>query len=206
MERRTLWQRGGILLADQHTRELKRALLLVLLLLSMPIVVAQQRQLTGRVVKISDGDTFTLLCDNKTVRVRLYGIDSPESKQPYAQKAKAYLADLVSVNPVRVWVANTDRYGRVIGKVSTSRTQDVSLQMLKAGLAWHYSHFDKTAAYREAEQAARRQKIGLWQDPKPVNPYVYRKSRKNSAKKKSKKRGAIALFAAPYGSTGHLWG
>lgn len=55
--------------------------------------------LTGTVVKVADGDTFTLLVDGRTqYRIRLHGIDAPEIKggQPFSRVARQTLADLVA--------------------------------------------------------------------------------------------------------------
>ena len=72
---------------------------------------------------------------------------------------------------VKVNVKDTDRYG----KVSTAEIKDVSLEMIKAGMAWHYSYYDNTPSYKLAQQQAKKEKKGLWQDPKPMNPYEWRK-------------------------------
>ena len=140
-------------------------------------VFASAETLTGKVVRIADGDTFTLLINKKQHRIRLHGIDAPETKggQPYSQKSKDYLASLIAGKGVTVNVRDTDRYGRYIGVVSTSSVKDVNLEMLKAGMAWHYSHFDKTPAYKKAHAQARKSRIGLWKDPSPINPYDWRK-------------------------------
>ena len=56
-----------------------------------------------KVVKISDGDTITVLNGKEQTKVRLYGIDAPELKQPYGKKSKQFLANLIA--------------GKVCGKV-----------------------------------------------------------------------------------------
>ena len=63
--------------------------LLALLLLAAPLLAID---LTGRVTAVGDGDTMTLLVPDgasfKQVKVRLGEIDTPESKQPYGERAK----------------------------------------------------------------------------------------------------------------------
>lgn len=57
-------------------------------------------ELTGRVVGITDGDTLTLLNDvRQQVRVRLAGIDTPESRQPYGSRSRQALSDLAVPHP-----------------------------------------------------------------------------------------------------------
>lgn len=142
--------------------------------------------LEGRVVKVSDGDSFTLLLDDETQqRVRLYGIDAPEMKsrrghrgeggQPYCRASKNHLSSLISGKRVRVASRGCDRYGRVLGIVSTDEVDDVNLEMIRSGMAWHYAYYDSTPAYAQAEKQARSLHLGLWKDPQPVSPYEWRK-------------------------------
>lgn len=132
--------------------------------------------ISGKVVKIADGDTFTLLVNNHDqVKVRLDGIDAPEKKQAFGNKAKQYLSSMIWGTPVTVKVLKKDRYGRSIGKVSTSRFKDVNLEMIKAGYAWHYKEYNDDKTYASAEVSARKNKKGLWQDKNPVKPQDFRK-------------------------------
>lgn len=138
-----------------------------------------QNELTGKVVRVADGDTFTLLTgNNKQVKVRIYGIDAPESGQAYSEKSRLFLAELLTHGSVTITEQSTDQYGRTIAKVTTKNTPDVGLEMIKAGLAWHYSFFDNTKAYIDAQQAAKEKELGIWADKSPVNPYEYRKQKK----------------------------
>lgn len=154
---------------------------LMTLLFVLMVSCLQAQILEGKVVKVADGDTFTLLVDKEQHRIRLYGIDAPETKggQPYSQKSKDCLATMIAGKTVTVNIMDTDHYGRYIGLVSTSSIKDVNLEMLKAGMAWHYSYYDKTPAYQKAQDLAKKSRIGLWKDPSPINPYEWRKQKKN---------------------------
>lgn len=133
-------------------------------------------QITGKVVKVSDGDTFTmLLSGNQQVRIRLHGIDCPEKKQDYGNVAKQYTGNLVFGKIVKVVEMDTDRYGRTIGMVYLSDGRILNEELLKAGLAWHFLKYDKRAAWTEMERQARAKKIGLWQTPNPIAPWEFRK-------------------------------
>ena len=132
-------------------------------------------EIRGRVVRVADGDTLTILdAANAQHKIRLYGIDAPEKSQAFGQKSKQHLSSLVFGKDISVKVHNTDRYGRTVGTVFIDG-RDVNLEMLKAGLAWHYKYYDSTPAYAAAESAARAAKLGLWQDKNPINPYEFRK-------------------------------
>ena len=143
----------------------------------LSFLIVQAETLIGKVIRIADGDTFTLLVDKKQHRIRLYGIDAPETKggQPYSQKSKEQLSSLIAGKIVIVEVKDTDRYGQYLGIVSTDQVKDVNLEMIKSGMAWHYSYYDNTPSYKLAQEQAKKTKKGLWQDPKPINPYEWRK-------------------------------
>ena len=140
-----------------------------------PLLLSAQI-LKGRAVKIADGDTFTLLVnENEQVKIRIDGIDAPEKKQDFGNRAKEYLFEMIWEKELTVNVTKKDRWGRSIGKVSTPEIQDVGLEMIKAGLAWQYRDFNHDEAYAEAERLARENKKGLWIYKNPVRPQDFRK-------------------------------
>jgi len=110
-------------MTDDPTKDLTRrsrqfiaaALFAALLYLS---ATAQQQTITGKVVGVSDGDTLTVLDDQKRqYKVRLDGIDAPESNQDFGSRAKQSLSDLVFGKTVTVISSKKDRYNRTLGKV-----------------------------------------------------------------------------------------
>ena len=138
----------------------------------------QEYDYTVKVIGISDGDTFKgLTDDNQQIRYRIYGIDAPEKKQAFGNRAKQYLADLIFGKRVGIKIQKkSDRYGRPIVWAYTPDGKDVGVEMLKAGMAWHYKQYDKSEEYAEFENYAKKKQIGLWQDKEPVPPWEYRKS------------------------------
>lgn len=142
--------------------------------------IAHAEVLFGRVVGVSDGDTITVLDDNKQRHViRLMGIDAPEKAQAFGQKAKESLSELVFDRDVSVTWFKRDRYGRTVGQVRLDDT-DVCLEQIKLGLAWHYKQYqreqseDDRSRYADAEKEARSARIGLWVDDKPTEPSKFR--------------------------------
>jgi endonuclease YncB( thermonuclease family) len=96
-----------------------------------------------KVIGISDGDTFTgLNSDNLQLKFRIHGIDAPEKKQAFGTKAREHLGSLIFGQNVTVDVNDQDRWGRYIATVATEDGKDVGKEMIQAGLAWHYKHFD----------------------------------------------------------------
>ncbi len=137
-------------------------------------------ELQGRVVGVLDGDTVDVLTADKTqVRIRLSGIDAPEKRQAFGKVSKKVLSDLAFGQPVTVEWSKTDRYGRTVGKVLV-RGQDVNLQMVQEGLAWHYKAYamEQSSADREryaaAENKARVGHLGLWREAQPIPPWEFR--------------------------------
>lgn len=158
------------------------ALLVLMMALAMTGVLADtdknpEKVISGKVVKVADGDTFTMLVKGKQVRVRLHGIDAPEmtGSQPYCRQSKEKLSSLLAGKTVTVRVNGYDRYERALGIVSTDACKDVNLEMLRSGMAWHYKHFDHTPAYIKAAETARKNRVGLWRDKQPINPYKWRR-------------------------------
>ena len=88
-------------------------LIFLFLLILAPSV---QASLTGRVVGVIDGDTVVVLTTSeRTVRVRLAGIDAPEKGQPFGQRARQFLASRVAGRVVEVAGDSWDRHDRVLG-------------------------------------------------------------------------------------------
>ena len=134
----------------------------------------------GKVVKVSDGDTITVLDkDNKQHKIRFQGIDAPESKQDFGQVSKENLANMIFGKQVKVVWSKIDKYGRTVGKVLLDG-RDINIEQIKAGLAWHYKAYEKEqpaedrVTYAAAESEARAAKRGLWQDPNPTPPGEWR--------------------------------
>lgn len=138
--------------------------------------------LSGRVVKVSDGDTIhVLLADMRTVRVRLAGIDAPERKQAFGEQARKSLADLVAGRTVEIRWHKEDRFGRLVGKVIVGNV-DIGLMQVARGYAWHYKKYqveqslEDRAKYSSGEDSARQRHVGLWRDQTPVPPWEWRAS------------------------------
>jgi endonuclease YncB( thermonuclease family) len=152
-----------------------RTLFLTLLpMLAVAAVAAEPATLTGKVVSVHDGDTLRVLDAAGTQhKVRLQGIDAPETKQAFGTKARNRLADLTLGKAVTVRVHGRDRYGRTLGTVEAAG-QDVNRRMVADGMAWHYARYSKDAGLARAERDARAAGRGLWADKAPVAPWTWR--------------------------------
>ena len=152
--------------------------LLALLLLILCSSTAAET-LSGRVVGISDGDTLTLLVDREQVKVRLAQIDTPERGQPWANRARQELADLVFRQDVRVEVVDRDRYGRIVGQLWRGAV-DVNRTLVAEGLAWAFRRYVTDPNLLEDEERARQAGRGLWSQPEPVPPWEWRRGARSA--------------------------
>lgn len=136
--------------------------------------------LVGRVVRVADGDSLTVLQGAHRVSVRLMAVDAPELDQAHGSEAREALRRCAFGRAVAVEVKAKDRHGRLVGRVEAAG-QDCGFDLVRAGWAWHAKAFAQDqsdadrAAYAAAERAARRQRLGLWQATTPTPPWVWRR-------------------------------
>ncbi len=129
----------------------------------------------GEVVAIADGDTLTVLDAAKTQhKIRLEGIDTPESNQAFGSVARKSLADKVFRESVHVEWREKDRYGRTLGHVFLGNRW-INKELVAEGMAWHYKEYNKDRGLAEAETQAKQKRVGLWADAEPIPPWEYRR-------------------------------
>ncbi|EBS0977649.1 thermonuclease family protein [Escherichia coli] len=131
-------------------------------------------KIQGKVIRVLDGDTIEVLQDKKPVRVRLANIDAPEKKQAFGRWSANQLKALLAAQPVMVTYTQTDRYGRIIGRVFTTNGTDASRFMVQSGAAWVYERYNADESLPALQREAQEQKRGLWADSNPVPPWEWR--------------------------------
>ncbi|HEY3369401.1 MAG TPA: thermonuclease family protein [Prolixibacteraceae bacterium] len=130
---------------------------------------------TGKVIRITDGDTIVILTENnEQVKIRLEGIDCPEHDQDFGTRAKQATSELCFNKEVRIEKSGVDKYGRTLGFVYVGDIC-VNKELLKQGMAWHYKYFNKDLEMAKLEAEAKKAKIGLWSQPNPVAPWDFRR-------------------------------
>nr|WP_269093259.1 thermonuclease family protein [Aliarcobacter butzleri] len=134
-------------------------------------------ELIGKVVKVSDGDTITVLTSDKTqYKIRLNDIDAPEKKQAFGNKSKDNLAKYIAGKTVKVEYKTKDKYKRILGTIYYNNI-DINLKQVKDGYAWVYKKYSKNKDYYNAEKVSRENKKGLWIDKNPIAPWEFRKKK-----------------------------
>ncbi len=155
-------------------------LLLLLFFIVFRIIVSPSSVFawSGKVVKVTDGDTITVLTEGKQKKVRLYGIDCPEYQQPHWQEAsrvtrQIVLGQTVDINPIDI-----DPYGRTVALV-WQREILLNVELVRLGLAWVYPQFCTTDwpchQMEELQIHAKEGRVGLWSDDRPVPPWKWKR-------------------------------
>jgi len=145
-----------------------------IIVLTVLMLACQAKVINGKVVKVQDGDTITVLEGRTQHKIRLLGIDSPELGQAYGQKARQFTSTLVFGKQVKVIYSDKDQYKRVLGTVYTLGGANLNHELVRAGLAWHYTYYSKDKKLAALEKAARKARRGLWTDSDPIAPWQFR--------------------------------
>ncbi len=160
-----------------HTMTMRpnaRLLGFILALITAATLAAQS--FTAKVIGITDGDTIKVLQDGDVIRIRLHGIDCPESGQPFGTRARQFTGDLAFGKQVSVVVRDIDRYGRTVAEIVLPDRRSLNRELVKAGLAWWYSRYARDDRELERLQAeAQKARRGLWATKEPVAPWEWRK-------------------------------
>lgn len=159
---------------------------------------------TGKVVGVTDGDTISVLRAGQAVKVRLDGIDCPERGDPFSAAAKKLTSKLAFGKEVRVEQTDVDHWGRVVGRVDVGGI-DLSVALVRAGLAWHYVKYSSDPILATAEAAARAAKVGLWSEPSPRPPWEVRQGRKGDTASASPASSQPAASAFRGNQSSHVF-
>jgi len=135
---------------------------------------AARADFVGRVVKVSDGDTLTVLVERKEIKVRLDSIDAPELRQPYGRRAQQSLAELCAARTARVVERGHDRYGRTVGRIACDGV-DANAEQVRRGMAWVFERYaPRNSPLYGLQGDARLNRRGLWSEPQPTAPWDWR--------------------------------
>ncbi len=125
---------------------------------------------TAKCVGVTDGDTITVLVGVEQVKIRLEGIDAPERGQDFSNRAKQFTSNLVYGKHVHIVPKEKDLYGRLVARVRVD-DRDVSMDLVKVGLAWHYKKYSDDPTLAAAEREAKAERIGVWSLADPIPPW-----------------------------------
>lgn len=179
--------------------------IVALLMFSLP-VCSSEGQVSGKVIGISDGDTIEVLQNGTQIKLRLWGIDCPESSQPFGNAAKKFTSDLAFGKIVRFQSMGLDRYGRTIAKVYLPDGKYLSAELIAGGYAWWFRKYAPDEKdFEDFEEQARKEKKGLWKDPRSISPWQWRAGERENASTEQEQTAETADTAnLPGLSVSHL--
>lgn len=132
--------------------------------------------MTGSVVAVSSGDTLTISVNKENFQIRLADVDCPEVRQPFFSQALRFTEDRTLGKKIRVNYEMIDSYKRVVGEVILPDGNNLNIELMRAGLAWHYRVKPKPSEIlARLEYDAWSHKIGLWVEPNPMPPWQFRR-------------------------------
>lgn len=169
-------------------------------LLICSCLVCRAESITGRCIRVSDGDTITILLDDDTQeKIRLRGIDAPESGQDFGRVSKRELTNLANRRTVRVETDGRDRYGRIIGWVYVGELY-VNREMVRLGAAWYYPRYTPNEPdLAQAQQEAKSARRGLWVQNAPLEPWEWRKLNREGGTRR------VSAEAESASTSGRYW-
>ena len=140
-------------------------------------IAISQTTYSGKVVGIKDGDTVVVLDSlNNQTTLRLAEVDCPEKNQPFGTKSKQFTSDQIYLKAIKYVVTATDRYGRSIAIIYyDTDNKYLSAEIIKAGMGWHYKRYSTSKELALFEDNAKKNKIGLWIENNPFEPWEWRK-------------------------------
>jgi len=131
------------------------------------------QKLTGRIVRVVDGDTVDFNTESARHRVRLTEIDTPEADQPWGSEATKALAQKIAGKDVELRASGTDRYGRILGRIYYEG-RDINREMIAEGHAWVYRQYMTEQTWLKDEAKAKGLKLGLWSQDNLIAPWEWR--------------------------------
>lgn len=153
------------------------------------------RTIEGMVRAVYDGDTVLLTTrEESRLKVRLYGIDAPETKkpdapgQPFGDISKRTLMYKIMGRRVTAEIVDIDQYKRAVA-VIRYEGRDINREMVSEGMAWAYRQYLQApyeSEYIGGENRARSRRTGLWRESNPQPPWEFRKAHKGSGKHSSR--------------------
>jgi len=131
-----------------------------------------------RVVRIIDGDTLVAIgADQLELTVRLRGIDAPERDQPHGHQATNALISITESKEINMANVAKGKYGRYVADIFVNGLS-VNQEMVRRGHAWRDQKDPLGTELSKIENTARESQLGLWEQPTPIAPWIWREKQK----------------------------
>lgn len=167
---------------DNRVRSWRRILVLLLVVAFLSCAAPCQAAggtgsvVAARVTRVVDGDTIEVRYSGKEVRVRLWGIDTPEWEQPHSREARDFTRRHLAGRRVDLEVRTRDSHGRLVAMVMVDG-RSFNEELVRQGWAWVHIHYCKEPVcrkWRRLEKEARDAGRGLWRQSHPVPPWQWK--------------------------------
>jgi len=132
-----------------------------------------------KVIGISDGDSFKVLFQKQELKIRIHGIDAPERKMAFYKNSKKLLASLIFNKYIYLKINKKDHYQRFVAQVNLTNGTNIAYEMVKNGMAWHFTKYSNDKKQANLQELAIKNKIGIWQDENPIPPWDFRKMKRD---------------------------
>lgn len=152
----------------------RRRILVIILFAYFAPVFGQQALWVGKCVGVTDGDTIAVIHDGKAEKIRLDGIDCPESNQAFGTRAKQFTSGMVFGKQVTVYPKEKDKYGHTIAQIFTDDGKCLNRELVYSGFAWWYKQYSNDVNLERRQADAQKAKRGLWSDPHALPPWEFR--------------------------------
>jgi micrococcal nuclease len=139
--------------------------------LGLALLLTCQALAANRLISVHDGDTFRIQQDGQVVKVRLWGVDTPEIDQAQGKDAKAFTERLLKAGTIELDCIG-ESYDRKTCHVKAGG-KDLALELVKSGWAWDSPAYSK-CKYKAPQQVAKANKLGVWGNPESISPYCFR--------------------------------
>ena len=128
----------------------------------------------GKASAVADGNSITVTDEhNKALKVRLNAVDAPDLKQAFGGKAREALSAKVLSREVKLVVASVESDDSILADVYVAGHW-INKEMVAEGWAWYRMRCSHSQEMADAENLARRSRLGLWADENPIPPHALR--------------------------------
>jgi micrococcal nuclease len=135
--------------------------------------IVSAQSYNGTIIRVIDGDTFVFQTTEGSLTVRMLGTDAPERDLPFSKESSDFLKQYLNKDAI-FKASGDDRYSRTLGVLYIDG-KDINLLSIKSGFSWHFKRYSSDIQYDQAEESARKNKLGLWALPNPIHPWDWRK-------------------------------
>jgi micrococcal nuclease len=135
---------------------------------------------SAKVIKVIDGDSLIVESGSEEIKIRLWGIDSPEWNQPYAKQAKKTVKKMLDGKTVTVIPKDIDRFGRLVALVSDKKNY-INEFLIAKGSAWvhvYYCDEEICKKWQQLEKEAQKKKVGLWRSQRVIPPWKWKRGKR----------------------------